>query len=113
MTEDALDVVRPWFADPDTRRFLGGPEWPARMLALAETVIGTTFRGTIQTGSYHWIALDDHHPVGCVDLRHHQPVDGVRRRGSRRPRRPLGRRPPGRVDRPGRRPGQAVERHAR
>jgi RimJ/RimL family protein N-acetyltransferase len=28
MTRDDLPLVTPWFADPDTSRFLGGPDWP-------------------------------------------------------------------------------------
>jgi hypothetical protein len=30
MTVGHLIMVQPWFDDPDTRRFLGGPDWPAR-----------------------------------------------------------------------------------
>jgi ribosomal protein S18 acetylase RimI-like enzyme len=50
-----------------SRRFLGGPGWPARELALAETVVGTTFRGSVQTGSYRWVAFDAADPVGYID----------------------------------------------
>jgi ribosomal protein S18 acetylase RimI-like enzyme len=32
---DDLPVVEPWFDDPDTRRWLGGREWPGRLLRLA------------------------------------------------------------------------------
>lgn len=67
MTRRDLAVVRPWFEDEDVQRFLGGPEWPARMLTLAETVAGTIFRGATQTASYRWIALDGAHPVGYID----------------------------------------------
>jgi ribosomal protein S18 acetylase RimI-like enzyme len=37
------------------------------MLALAETVVGTTFRGAVQTGSYRWVAFEAADPVGYID----------------------------------------------
>jgi len=67
MTVDDLVTVQPWFDDPDTRRFLGGPQWPARMLALAETVVGTTFRGAVQTGAYRWVAFVADDAAGYID----------------------------------------------
>ena len=67
MTVEDLAMVQPWFDDPDTRRFLGGPDWPARMLALADTVVGTTFRGAVETGAHHWVAVDAGDPVGYID----------------------------------------------
>ena len=67
LTVPDLVVVRPWFEDVDTRRFLGGRDWPARMLALTEAVIGTIFRGALQTAAYRWIALDCADPVGYID----------------------------------------------
>ena len=62
-----LPVIAPWFEDPDTRRFLGGPDWPAAMLAHSERSVGTTFRGAVQTGAYHYLALADGSPVGYID----------------------------------------------
>lgn len=67
MTANDLAIVRPWFEDADTQRFLGAPGWPQRMLALADTAVGTTFRGAKQTGSYRWVAFDGANPVGYVD----------------------------------------------
>ena len=31
-----LPLVQPWFEHPEVNRRLGGPEWPARGLTLAE-----------------------------------------------------------------------------
>ncbi len=62
-----LPAITPWFEDPDTRRFLGGPEWPARMLAIANRSIGTTFRGATQTGANHYLGLADGRLVGYID----------------------------------------------
>jgi RimJ/RimL family protein N-acetyltransferase len=51
----------------DTRRFLGGPEWPAAMLTHGERSVGTTFRGARQTGAYRYLALSEGRAVGYVD----------------------------------------------
>jgi len=67
MTVEHLVTVQPWFEDPATRRFLGGPDWPARMLTLAGTAVRTAFRGAVQTGSHHWIAFQGDQPVGYID----------------------------------------------
>lgn len=66
-TEGDLPGVVPWFEDPDTQRFLGGPGWPAAMLANADQSIGTTFRGATQTGAHHYLALAAGTPVGYID----------------------------------------------
>jgi GNAT superfamily N-acetyltransferase len=60
-------AISGWFEDPDTRRFLGGPEWPTRILAIADRSIGTTFRGATQTGAHHHLAFADGTPVGYID----------------------------------------------
>jgi len=60
-------VVEPWFLDSDTRRFLGGPEWPALMLARDGRILGKEFRGAVQTGAYRYLAHADGHPCGYVD----------------------------------------------
>ena len=62
-----LPAIAGWFEDPDTSRYLGGPEWPAAMLANAERSIGTDFRGARQTAAHHYLALVDGTPVGYVD----------------------------------------------
>ncbi len=66
-TRADLRVVDPWFRDPDTRRYLGGAEWPRRMLELGDGVVGQEFRGAIQTGAYRYLARADGCPVGYVD----------------------------------------------
>ncbi len=67
LTSGQLPVIAPWFEDPDTSRFLGGPAWPAAMLAHGERSIGTTFRGAAQIGAHHYLALADGTPVGYID----------------------------------------------
>jgi hypothetical protein len=42
-TRGDLATVAPWF--DDTRRFFGGPRWPADRLDQAEGAVGTEFRG--------------------------------------------------------------------
>jgi RimJ/RimL family protein N-acetyltransferase len=61
-----LPTVAPWFLDPDTRRFLGGPAWPEQMLA-REGIVGETFRGATQTGAYRYLAHAHGHPFGYID----------------------------------------------
>ena len=47
LTSADLPLITPWFEDPDTGRFLGGPEWPAQMLPLADgTPVGYIDCGT-------------------------------------------------------------------
>jgi RimJ/RimL family protein N-acetyltransferase len=67
LTREDLPVVARWFDDPDTSRFLGGPDWPASMLAHGERAVGTTFRGATQTGAYNYLAIADEIPVGYID----------------------------------------------
>lgn len=67
LTSADLPLVTPWFEDPDTGRFLGGPEWPAQMLALAGRSAGTMFRGARRIDSHHYLALADGTPVGYID----------------------------------------------
>jgi RimJ/RimL family protein N-acetyltransferase/ketosteroid isomerase-like protein len=67
LTGADLPVIAPWFEDPDTRRFLGGPDWPAAILAHNVRSVATTFRGAAQTGAYRYLALADGTPVGYID----------------------------------------------
>jgi ribosomal protein S18 acetylase RimI-like enzyme len=63
---DQLPLVQPWFADPETQRWLGGPEWPGLMLDLAERPLGE-FRGAKETGRFRWVAWDGVDAVGYID----------------------------------------------
>jgi aryl-alcohol dehydrogenase-like predicted oxidoreductase len=54
---DQLPLARPWFADADTERWLGGPRWPDLVLDLADSPLGE-FRGAIETGRYEWLAWE-------------------------------------------------------
>ena len=65
-SREDLPTVAPWFDDPDTRRFLGGPDWPALMLA-RKGAVGEQFRGAIQTGAHRYLAHADGQPFGYVD----------------------------------------------
>jgi RimJ/RimL family protein N-acetyltransferase len=67
LTPDDLSTIVRWFEDPETSRYLGGAQWPAEMLAHAEEVVGTMFRGARQIGSNHYLALAAGIPVGYVD----------------------------------------------
>lgn len=67
LTTDDLPWIAGWFEDPDTSRYLGGPEWPAAMLAHTEEAVGSVFRGARQIGGHHYLALTEGSPVGYVD----------------------------------------------
>jgi RimJ/RimL family protein N-acetyltransferase len=62
-----LAIVEPWFRDSETRRWLGGPAWPAIMLDRAERVVGEEFRGAVQTAAYRYLARAEDHAFGYVD----------------------------------------------
>jgi RimJ/RimL family protein N-acetyltransferase len=54
-----LPGVLPWFDDPETRRRLGGRDWPTRELALRSTLWSEEFRGRRVLRSCTFVALDD------------------------------------------------------
>jgi RimJ/RimL family protein N-acetyltransferase len=62
-----LRIVEPWFEDSETSRYLGGRDWPGRMLDLDGQVIGTEFRGATQTGAFRFLASHEGRPVGMID----------------------------------------------
>lgn len=61
-----LWLVDPWFTDPDTNRWLGGPQWPRQMLELAGRPL-REFRGARETGRHRWLAWDRDTAVGHID----------------------------------------------
>ena len=61
-----LPLAQPWFADPDTQRWLGGPDWLPMMLNLADRPPGE-FRGAVQTGRHRWLAWANGAAVGYID----------------------------------------------
>lgn len=63
-----LPTAEPWFRDPQTHRFLGGPRWPAQMLELDQRrVVGEEFRGARETGAYRYLVRAGGVAVGYVD----------------------------------------------
>jgi GNAT superfamily N-acetyltransferase len=67
LTRTDLAAITPWFEDPDTRRYLGGPDWPAAMLDHSERAVGEIFRGATQTAAHHYLAEVDGRAVGYID----------------------------------------------
>lgn len=61
-----LPLAQPWFADPDTQRWLGGPDWLPLMLDLADRPLGE-FRGAAETGRHRWLAWAEGMAVGYID----------------------------------------------
>lgn len=67
LTRTDLAAITPWFEDPDTRRYLGGPDWPAAMLDHGERAVGQMFRGAAQIAAYRYLAELDGRAVGYID----------------------------------------------
>jgi len=67
LTRADLATITPWFEDPDTRRALGGPDWPAAMLDHGERAVGEMFRGAVQTAAHHYLAETNGRAVGYID----------------------------------------------
>ena len=65
-TAEHLPLVQPWFEHPEVDLRLGGPEWPARGLVLAESQDDEEFRGMRVLRSHTWLATYDGEPVGYV-----------------------------------------------
>jgi RimJ/RimL family protein N-acetyltransferase len=63
---EQLPLVEPWFQDPETQRWLGGPDWPRMALKLSDAPLGE-FRGAQETGNYRFLAWDKGVAVGYVD----------------------------------------------
>jgi len=61
-----LPLAEPWFTDPDTQRWLGGPRWLQQMLDLAGRPLGE-YRGAVETGRYRWLARHGDAAVGYID----------------------------------------------
>jgi GNAT superfamily N-acetyltransferase len=62
-----LAAITPSFEDPETRRYLGGPDWPAAMLDHGERTVGEMFRGAVQIAAHHYLAELDGRAVGYID----------------------------------------------
>lgn len=60
-----LALAEPWFGDPDTQRWLGGPGWPQLVLDLAGRPLGE-YRGAAEAGNYDWLAWADDTAVGYI-----------------------------------------------
>jgi RimJ/RimL family protein N-acetyltransferase len=58
MQRGDVSAVTPWFADPETARWLGGERWPAQVLELAVPA----------AGRFAYIAMDGDRAVGLVDV---------------------------------------------
>lgn len=67
LTRSDLAATNRWFEDPETRRYLGGPDWPAAMLEHSERAVGETFRGAVQTAAHHYLAEVNGRAVGYID----------------------------------------------
>jgi len=63
-----LPVIRPWFDDAETQRWLGGPDWPETMLRLGVAFQpGEEFRGQIVVLQRSFVLLDSEgRPVALV-----------------------------------------------
>jgi RimJ/RimL family protein N-acetyltransferase len=67
LAADTLTLAEPWFHEEQTRRWLGGPGWPALVLRLALDP-PAEYRGRRVTGRFAWLAYAEGQPVGLVDV---------------------------------------------
>jgi ribosomal protein S18 acetylase RimI-like enzyme len=67
LTRTDLAAITPLFEDPNTSRYLGGPDWPAAMLDHGERAVGESFRGAVQTAAHHYLAEVAGRAVGYSD----------------------------------------------
>jgi RimJ/RimL family protein N-acetyltransferase len=67
LRRENLAQVSRWFDDVETRKYVGGPDWPSQMLARDASEIGTVFRGERLLASHRWVASIDGRSVGYVD----------------------------------------------
>jgi RimJ/RimL family protein N-acetyltransferase len=65
-TAGDLDIVTPWFDDPETKRWLGGREWPENLLRLIADP-PTAHRGNSVRERAGWIAVLAGEPVALAD----------------------------------------------
>jgi RimJ/RimL family protein N-acetyltransferase len=65
-TAAQLPLVQPWFDDPETQRWLGGPGWPQMSIALVDAPL-SEYRGARETKRDRFVAWDGECPVGYID----------------------------------------------
>jgi RimJ/RimL family protein N-acetyltransferase len=70
-TAEALQVVEPWFDDPETQQWLGGRKWPAMVLRLAKDP-PAEHGGNPTTGREAFLAIEDGSPVALLDVETYQ-----------------------------------------
>jgi len=68
LSPEQLSIVEPWFDDPDSRRFLGGPEEVAGDIELMRTTPGTVFRGHLVLSNHVWIVYEEEQAVGYLGV---------------------------------------------
>ncbi len=64
-TRDQLALVEPWFEDPETQRWLGGPDWPRMILDLSDAPLGEFAAGIEpeNTASVRCLLSAGFHPI--------------------------------------------------
>jgi GNAT superfamily N-acetyltransferase len=66
LTRTDLAAITPWFEDPDTRRYLGGPDWPAAM-SITANAPSARCSAAVQTAAHRYLAQLDGRAVGYID----------------------------------------------
>jgi RimJ/RimL family protein N-acetyltransferase len=61
-----LPLVQPWFEHDEVSRRLGGPDWPVRALAVADSDDDAEFRGRRVLRTHTWLARHEGEPVGYL-----------------------------------------------
>ena len=65
--KETAEGIRPWFNDPDTKKWLGDSSWVDMELKQQSESIGTEFRGAKTIARYGWVVYDDDKAIGYID----------------------------------------------
>lgn len=63
----AAEIIRPWFTDPLTQKWLGDEKWIDNIFRLQHEPQGAEFRGQQRIAYHAFIAYDGEKPVGFID----------------------------------------------
>jgi RimJ/RimL family protein N-acetyltransferase len=65
--EQQAEVIKPWFDDPDTQKWLGGRKWVDNIFRMLDEPVGAEFRGEKKISAYAYVVYDGNEPVGFID----------------------------------------------
>jgi RimJ/RimL family protein N-acetyltransferase len=61
------EIIRPWFDDVPTKKWLGDRTWVDNITRLQNESVGSVYRGQRKLNYFAFVAYDDNEPVGFID----------------------------------------------